>query len=65
MALEGPLGIKAIGGGLLLMIARIGEIMPLPLSALAGSSFGAYFVPGGSSHALWMGPAASEQMRRR
>lgn len=57
LALEGILGIKAIGGGLILMVARIGEIMPLPLSALAGSSFGAHFVPGGPSHALWMGPA--------
>ena len=57
MALEGILDIKAIGGGLILMVAGMGEIMPLPLSALAGSSFGAYFVSGGSSHALWMGPA--------
>lgn len=46
VALEVLLGIGAIGGGLVLMIAPRGEIMPLPLSALAGSPFDTYFVPG-------------------
>lgn len=46
MALEVLLGIGALGGGLVLMIAPRGEIMPLPLSALAGSPFDTYFVPG-------------------
>ena len=46
LALEVLLGIGAIGGGLILMIAPRGEIMPLPLSALAGSPFDTYFVPG-------------------
>lgn len=46
LALEVLLGIGALGGGLVLMIAPRGEIMPLPLSALAGSPFDTYFVPG-------------------
>jgi hypothetical protein len=44
--LEILLSIGALGGGLVLMIAPRGEIMPLPLSALAGSPFDTYFVPG-------------------
>lgn len=36
----------ALGGGLVLVIAPRGEIMPLPLSALAGSPFDTYLVPG-------------------
>ena len=40
------LSIGALGGGLVLMIAPRGEIMPLPLSALAGSPFDTYVVPG-------------------
>ena len=46
LALEVLLSIGAIGGGLILMVAPRGEIMPLPLSALAGSPFDTYFVPG-------------------
>ena len=46
VALEMLLSIGALGGGLVLMIAPRGEIMPLPLSALAGSPFDTYFVPG-------------------
>ena len=44
--LEILLSIGALGGGLVLMIAPRGEIIPLPLSALAGSPFDTYFVPG-------------------
>ena len=44
--LEVLLSIGALGGGLVLMIAPRGEIMPLPLSALAGSPFDTYLVPG-------------------
>ncbi len=40
------MSIGALGGGLVLMLAPRGEIMPLPLSALAGSPFDTYFVPG-------------------
>ena len=43
---EVVLGIGALGGGLVLMVAPRGEIMPLPLSALAGSPFETYFGPG-------------------
>jgi hypothetical protein len=46
LALELILSIGAIGGGVILMLAPRGEIMPLPLSALAGSPFDTYFVPG-------------------
>jgi hypothetical protein len=46
VALEMLLSIGALGGGLVLMIAPRGEIMPLPLSALAGSPFDTYLVPG-------------------
>jgi hypothetical protein len=46
VVLEIFLSIGALGGGLVLMIAPRGEIMPLPLSALAGSPFDTYFVPG-------------------
>jgi hypothetical protein len=46
LALEVLLSIGALGGGLVLMLAPRGEIMPLPLSALVGSPFDTYFVPG-------------------
>ena len=46
MVLEILLSIGALGGGLVLTIAPRGEIMPLPLSALAGSPFDTYLVPG-------------------
>ena len=46
LALEVVLSIGALGGGLILMLAPRGEILPLPLSALAGSPFDTYFVPG-------------------
>jgi hypothetical protein len=46
IGLEIVLGIGAIGGGIALMAGPDGEIFPLPLSALAGSPFANYFVPG-------------------
>jgi hypothetical protein len=46
IALEVLLGIGALGGGSVLVIAPRGEIMPLPLSALAGSPFDTYLGPG-------------------
>ncbi len=46
VALEVLLAIGALGGGLVLVVAPRGEIMPLPLSALAGSPFDTYLVPG-------------------
>jgi hypothetical protein len=46
VVLEILLSIGALGGGLVLMIAPRGEIMPLPLAALAGSPFDTYLVPG-------------------
>ena len=46
VVLEILLSIGALAGGLVLMIAPRGEIMPLPLSALAGSPFDTYLIPG-------------------
>lgn len=46
IALEVLLAIGALAGGLLLVVAPRGEIIPLPLSALAGSPFDTYLAPG-------------------
>lgn len=46
IGLEILLGIGAIGGGLALMAGPRGEVLPLPVSALAGSPFSDYFWPG-------------------
>jgi hypothetical protein len=46
IVLESVLGVGAIFGGLALMVGPHGEILPLPVSALAGSPFASYFVPG-------------------
>ncbi|MDB4970224.1 MAG: hypothetical protein JWN44_5913 [Myxococcales bacterium] len=46
VALEAVLSVGALGGGGALMLGPRGEIIPLPLSALAGSPFETYFVPG-------------------
>ena len=46
LVLEVVLSIGAVGGGLVLIVAPRGEIMPLPLSALAGSPFDTYLGPG-------------------
>jgi hypothetical protein len=46
LALELVLGVGALGGGGALMLGPEGEIIPLPVAALAGSPFANYFVPG-------------------
>jgi hypothetical protein len=46
MALEIVLGIGALAGGAALMAGPRGEIIALPVSALDGSPFVDYFVPG-------------------
>jgi hypothetical protein len=46
LSLELILSAGAVAGGLILILAPRGEIIPLPLSALAGSPFDTYFVPG-------------------
>jgi hypothetical protein len=46
IVLELVLGVGAIGGGSALMIGPNGEILPLPVVALAGSPFANYFMPG-------------------
>ena len=46
IGLEILLGVGALGGGLALMWGPRGEILPLPVTALSGSPFADYFVPG-------------------
>ncbi len=46
IALELLLAVGAIGGGMALILGPRGEILPLPVSALAGSPFDSYLVPG-------------------
>jgi hypothetical protein len=46
IALEVLLGVGAIAGGLALILGSRGEIIPLPVSALAGSPFQTYLGPG-------------------
>ena len=46
LSLEVFLSLGALGGGAALMLGPRGEIIPLPLSALSGSPFETYFVPG-------------------
>lgn len=46
IAIEVFLGVGAIGGGLALMAGPHGEVLPLPVAALAGSPFVDYFLPG-------------------
>jgi hypothetical protein len=46
LVLEGVLSIGVLAGGLVLIVAPRGEIMPLPVSALAGSPFDTYLGPG-------------------
>jgi hypothetical protein len=45
-SLEVFLSLGALGGGGALMLGARGEIIPLPVSALKGSPFETYFVPG-------------------
>lgn len=60
IGLEVLLGIGAIGGGVALMAGPHGEIIPLPVSALAGSPFADYFVPGAILFAvLGLGPVGA------
>lgn len=44
--LEVILAIGALGGGMALMLGPRGEVIPLPVSALAGTPFDSYFIPG-------------------
>ena len=46
IALEIFLAVGALGGGAALLLGPHGEIIPLPLSALDGSPFADYSVPG-------------------
>ena len=46
VSLEILLSVGALGGGAALMLGPRGEILPLPLSALQGSPFESYLVPG-------------------
>jgi hypothetical protein len=46
LALDVLLSVGALAGGAALVLGPRGQIMPLPLSALKGSPFDTYFVPG-------------------
>jgi hypothetical protein len=46
VVLDVLLGIGALAGGLVLIVAPRGEVMPLPVAALEGSPFDTYFWPG-------------------
>ena len=60
IALEILLGIGALAGGAALMAGPRGEIIALPVSALAGSPFVDYFVPGAILFTiLGIGPLAA------
>ena len=60
IVLEVFLAIGALGGGAALMLGPHGEIVPLPVSALAGSPFADYFLPGTILFAvLGLGPVAA------
>jgi hypothetical protein len=60
VSLEVFLGVGALGGGGALMLGPRGQIIPLPLSALQGSPFETYFVPGLILFcALGLGPLAA------
>jgi uncharacterized membrane protein len=60
IALDILLGVGAVGGGLALLAGPNGEILPLPVSALSGSPFANYFVPGAILFTiLGLGPLAA------
>jgi hypothetical protein len=60
IGLELFLSAGAIGGGLALMVGPHGEILPLPVSGLAGSPFADFFVPGAILFIiLGLGPLAA------
>ena len=66
IALEVLLGGGALAGGLVLIVAPRGEIMPLPLSALAGSPFETYLGPGLILFTvLGLGPLAAAELAWR
>ena len=60
IVLEIFLGVGAVGGGLALMAGPNGENLPIPVSALSGSPFANYFVPGAVLFTiLGIGPLAA------
>jgi hypothetical protein len=66
IGLELALGVGAIGGGAALMAGPHGEIIPLPVSALAGSIFASYFGPGAILFAiLGVGPLVAAALAWR
>jgi hypothetical protein len=66
IALEVFLALGALGGGAALMLGPRGQIIPLPLSALAGSPFVDYFVPGAILFlVIGLGPLAAAVLARR
>ena len=65
-ALEVFLAVGALAGGAALMLGPRGEILPLPVSALVGSPFDTYLVPGLVLFiVLGLGPLAAARLARR
>ena len=66
IALEVFLAIGALGGGAALLLGPRGEILPLPVAALAGSPFTDYSVPGAILFiVIGLGPLAAAVMTWR
>ena len=66
IVLELLLALGALGGGAALMAGPRGEIIPLPVSALSGSPFADYFIPGAVLFtALGVGPLAAALLAQR
>jgi hypothetical protein len=66
MVLEILLGVGAVCGGMALMAGPRGEILPLPVAALAESPFSNYFAPGAILFAvLGLGPLGAAVCTRR
>jgi hypothetical protein len=66
IALEVFLAIGALGGGTALLLGPRGEILPLPVAALAGSPFADYSVPGAILFiVIGLGPLAAAVMTWR
>jgi len=66
LSLEVLLSVGALAGGAALVLGPRGEILPLPVSALAGSPFDSYLLPGVVLFAvLGVGPLVAAYLARR
>ena len=66
LSLEVLLSVGALAGGAARVLGPRGEILPLPVSALAGSPFDSYLLPGVVLFAvLGIGPLVAADLARR